>query len=35
MPTIAPTIAGIATVGKLKAESLQNPPNLENQFLHR
>jgi hypothetical protein len=29
------TIAGIATVGELEAESWQNPPDLENQFLHR
>jgi hypothetical protein len=35
MPTIAPTIARIATVGKVEAESWQNLPNLDNQFLHR
>jgi hypothetical protein len=29
-----PTIAQSATVGKLEAESLQNPPDLENQLLH-
>jgi hypothetical protein len=34
MPTIAPTIVRMATVGKLEAELLQNPPDLENQFLH-
>jgi hypothetical protein len=27
--------AQYATVGEVEAESLQNPPNLENQFLHR
>jgi hypothetical protein len=35
MPTVAPTIARIATVGKVVAESWQNPLNLGNQFLHR
>jgi hypothetical protein len=35
MPTVAPTIAQIAAVGKEEAESWQNPPNLDNQFLHR
>jgi hypothetical protein len=30
MPTVAPTIAQIATVG----ESWQNLPDLKNQFLH-
>jgi hypothetical protein len=35
MPTVAPTIARIATVGEVEAESWQNPPNLDNQFLHR
>jgi hypothetical protein len=34
MPTVAPTIARIATVGKVDAESWQNPPNLDSQFLH-
>jgi hypothetical protein len=34
MPTVAPTIARIATVGKVEAESWQNPLNLDNQFLH-
>jgi hypothetical protein len=34
MPTVAPTIARIATVGELEAESWQNAPDLENQFLH-
>jgi hypothetical protein len=33
--TVAPTIARIATVGELEAESWQNPPDLENQFLHQ
>jgi hypothetical protein len=33
MPTVTPTIARIATVGELEAESWQNPPDLENQFL--
>jgi hypothetical protein len=35
MLTVAPTIARIATAGKVEAESWQNPPNLDNQFLHR
>jgi hypothetical protein len=35
MPTVAPTIARIATVSKVEAESWQNPLNLDNQFLHR
>jgi hypothetical protein len=35
MPTVVPTIARIATVGIVEAESWQNPPNLDNQFLHR
>jgi hypothetical protein len=35
MPTIAPTILRFATVGELEAESWQNRPDLENQFLHR
>jgi hypothetical protein len=35
MPTVAPNIARIATVGELEAESWQNPPDLENQFLHQ
>jgi hypothetical protein len=35
MPTVAPTIARIATVGKVEAESWHIPPNLDNQFLHR
>jgi hypothetical protein len=35
MPTVAPTFVPIATVGELQAESWQNPPDLENQFLHR
>jgi hypothetical protein len=35
MPMVAPTIARIATVGEVEAESWQNPPNLNNQFLHR
>jgi hypothetical protein len=35
MPTVAPTIARIATGGKLEAEPWQNPPDLENHFLHR
>jgi hypothetical protein len=34
MPTLAPTLARIATVGELEAESWKNPPDLENQFLH-
>jgi hypothetical protein len=34
MPTVAPTIARIATVGKVEAKSWQNSPNLDNQFLH-
>jgi hypothetical protein len=34
MPMVSPTIAQIATVGKVDAESWQNPPNLDNQFLH-
>jgi hypothetical protein len=33
MPMVAPTFVRITTVGELDAE--QNPPNLENQFLHR
>jgi hypothetical protein len=35
MPTVTPTIPQIATVVKIEAESWQNPPNLDNQFLHR
>jgi hypothetical protein len=35
MPTVAPAIAEIATVSKLEAESWQNLPDLENQFLHQ
>jgi hypothetical protein len=35
MPMVNPTIVRIVTVGKVEAESWQNPPNLENQFLHR
>jgi hypothetical protein len=35
MPTVGPTIEQSATVGKLDAESWQNPPNLVNQFSHR
>jgi hypothetical protein len=35
MPTVGPTIARSATVGKLDAESKQNPPDLVNQFSHR
>jgi hypothetical protein len=35
MPTVAPTIARIATVGEVEAESRQNPPNLDTQFFHR
>jgi hypothetical protein len=35
MPTVAPTIARIVTVGELEAESWKNPPDLKNQFLHR
>jgi hypothetical protein len=31
---VAPTMA-IAIVGELEAESWQNPPDLDNQFLHR
>jgi hypothetical protein len=34
MPMVAPTIVRIATVGKVEAESWQNPVNLDNQFLH-
>jgi hypothetical protein len=34
MPTVAQTIARIATIGELEAESWQNKPDLENQFLH-
>jgi hypothetical protein len=34
MPTVVPTIAQIATVGKIDAKSWQNLPNLDNQFLH-
>jgi hypothetical protein len=33
MPTVAPTFVRIATVGELQAESRQNPPDLENQFI--
>jgi hypothetical protein len=32
MPMVAATIAGIATVGKVEAESWQNLLNLDNQF---
>jgi hypothetical protein len=35
MPTVTPTIVGMATVVELEAESEQNPPDLENPFLHR
>jgi hypothetical protein len=35
MPTVVQTIARIATVGEVEAESWQNLPNLDNQFLHR
>jgi hypothetical protein len=35
MPKVAPTFVRIVTVGELQAKSWQNPPNLENQFLHR
>jgi hypothetical protein len=35
MPTVGSTIARTATVGKLDAESLQNPPDLVNHFSHR
>jgi hypothetical protein len=35
MPKVAPTITRIATVGKVEAESWQNPQNLDNQFSHR
>jgi hypothetical protein len=35
MPTVTLTIASIATVSKVDAESWQNPPNLDNQFLHQ
>jgi hypothetical protein len=34
MPMITSTIAQIAIVGKVDAESWQNLPNLDNQFLH-
>jgi hypothetical protein len=34
MPTVDQTIARSATIGKLEAESWQNPPDLENQHLH-
>jgi hypothetical protein len=34
MPTIGQTIVRSATVGKLDAESWQNPLDLENQLLH-
>jgi hypothetical protein len=34
MPMVAKTIARIATVGEVEAESWNNPPNLDNQFLH-
>jgi hypothetical protein len=34
MPTVGQTIARSATVGKLEAESWQNPPDRENQLLH-
>jgi hypothetical protein len=35
MPTVSPTTAQIATIRKVEAESWQNPPNLDNQFLHQ
>jgi hypothetical protein len=36
MPTLAPTIARITTVGKVEAaETWQNSPNLDNLFLPR
>jgi hypothetical protein len=35
MPMVTPTIAQIATVSKLEAESWQNLLDLKNQFLHR
>jgi hypothetical protein len=35
MPTVGPTIAHSASVGKLDAESYQNPLDLVNQFSHR
>jgi hypothetical protein len=35
MPTVSPTIAQSATVGKLDAELWQNPPDLVNHFSHR
>jgi hypothetical protein len=35
MPMVAPTIVHIATVREVAAESWQNLPNLDNQFLHR
>jgi hypothetical protein len=35
MPTDAQTIARIATIVELEANSFQNPPDLENRFLHR
>jgi hypothetical protein len=35
MLTVAKTIEQIATAGEIDAESWQNPPDLENQFLHR
>jgi hypothetical protein len=34
MPMVAPTFAQIATVSKLEAQSWQNTPDLESQFLH-
>jgi hypothetical protein len=34
MPTVGQTIVRSATVGKLEAESWQNPPDLEYQLLH-
>jgi hypothetical protein len=33
MPTVAPTIARIATIREEESVSWQNPPNLDNQFL--
>jgi hypothetical protein len=35
IPAVAPTIVRMATVGELEDELEQNPPDLENQFLHR
>jgi hypothetical protein len=35
MPTVGPTIARSATVGKLDAELQENPPDLVSQFSHR